>query len=162
MQAAVRLAPLLGLIAASTLACSTDGGGASGDSVRIEGHVAFEVYEAPVCGDAGVSLLGRCSRETYTGSIEGDGATAVTSMNPVEPAGVFSITENEIIHLPDGDLTAKVNAVYHGESPDRPYISMHVITGGNGKYAQATGYIRLWGYGDRGPADYLAVIRLAK
>jgi hypothetical protein len=160
MRHALPLAPLLALTML-TSACSTSGA-SSAETVRIEGHVSFEVYEAPICGDAGVSLLGRCSRETYTGAIEGDGDTAVTSMNPVEPAGVFSITENEVIHLSDGDITAKVNAVYHGESPDQPYISMHIITGGNGKYAQASGYIRLWGNGGGGLADYLAVIRLGR
>ena len=162
MRHAIHLALLPVLTASSILACSTSGGTSSDGSVRVEGHIAFEVYEAPVCGDAGSSALGRCSRETYTGSIEGDGDTAVTSMNPVEPDGVVSITENEVIHLPDGDITSKINAVYHAESPDRPFISMHTITGGNGKYAQASGYIRLWGQGGADGADYLAVIRLAE
>jgi hypothetical protein len=161
MRSAVRLALLLALPALMP-ACSTSGGGASDDSVRVQGHVSLDVYEGPICGDAGVSMLGRCSRETYTGSIEGDGDVAVTSMNPLEPDGVVAIAENEVIHLSDGDVTATVNAVYHAESSDHPFVSMHTITGGNGKYAQASGYIHVWGSAGAELADYLAVIRLAK
>ena len=161
MRPALRFVLFHGLAASLTLACSTSGGAANGDSLRVEGHVALEAYEGPLCGDAGVSLLGRCSRETYTGSIEGDADVAVTSMNPLEPDGVVSIAENEVIHLSDGDITAKVNAVYHSESPDHPFVSMHTVTGGNGRYAQASGYIHVWGSADAELADYLAVIRLA-
>lgn len=159
MRHALRLA----LLAALALGCSTSGGSLDGDDpVRVQGHLSLDAYEGPVCGDAGVSLLGRCSRETYTGTIEGDGDIAVTSIAPVEPNGVVSIKEDEVIHLEGGDITAKVNAVYQAESPDRAFISMHTITGGNGRYAQATGYIRVWGDAAAELADYVAVIRLAK
>ena len=159
MRRAIQLALLL---ASLSLACSTSGGSSSDDSVRVGGHVVLEAYEAPVCGDAGVSLLGRCSSETFTGTIEGDGDVAVTSNDPVEPEGVVSITEDEVIHLRDGDITAKVNAVYQAESPDRAFVSLHTITGGNGRYAQASGYIRVWGSAAAEQADYIAAIHLAK
>ena len=162
MRHALHLGLLLGLAASLALACSTSGSAAGDDSVRVDGHVALELYEGPLCGDAGISMLGRCSRETYTGSIEGDADVAVTSMNPLEPDGVVAIAENEVIHLSDGDITATVNAVYHSESPDRPFVSMHTITGGKGRYAQASGYIHVWGSAGAELADYLAVIRLAK
>lgn len=161
MRSAIHLTLLLGSL---TLACSTTGVPSSAGTWRAEGRIVFEVYQAPVCGAAGPSAIGSCSRETYTGALQGHGDTAVQSMSPVEPDGVVSITENEVIHLADGEITAKINAVYHAESPDHEFISMHTIVGGSGRYAGASGYIRLWGHGGADPAAdrYLAVIRLAE
>jgi hypothetical protein len=66
-------------------------------------------------------------------------------MEPVEPGGVVTITEKEVLHLADGALTARINAVLHEKSPDRE-VSFHTITGGSGRYAGASGHIRLWGW----------------
>ena len=68
-------------------------------------------------------------------------------MTPVEPEGLVSITENEVLHLQGGDLHARVNAVYHGTSPDGEFSSMHTIVGGTGRYAGATGFLQLTGRG---------------
>jgi hypothetical protein len=150
------------LVLSGLLGCfATAGGGSDDGTWRPAGRIEFEVYEAPVCGDAGASPLGSCSRERYTGGLEGSGDTAVQSMEPVPPAGVFSITENELLRLADGTLTTRVNAVFNSKSPEREVISFHTITGGTGRYAGASGYIRLWGHAGRDDYEYAALIRLA-
>ena len=153
---------VLATAALVALACSTSGGSSGGASVRVDGYVTLEFSEQPVCGDAGVSVLGRCAHETFTGSVEGDGDLAVTSITPVEPDGVVAITEDEVIHLEGGNVTAKVNAVYQAESSDRAFVSLHTLTGGDGRYAGASGYIRVFGSAASERADYVAVIRLAE
>ena len=141
-QALTRL-PCAGFALLIAAACGGTAVGSSDGPLLVEGSIAFEVYESPVCGDAGPSPLGRCSRETYTGGLQGRGDTAVHSMTPVEPEGLVSITENEVLHLQGGDLHARVNAVYHGTSPDGEFSSMHTIVGGTGRYAGATGFLQL-------------------
>ena len=150
------------LLLSGLVSCSAAVGGSGDGAWRAVGRIAFEVYEAPVCGDAGPSPLGRCSRETYTGGLEGDGDTAVQSMEPVPPDGVFTITENELLRLGDGTLTTRINAVYNQKSPEREVISFHTITAGTGRYAGAAGYIRPWGHASSGDFEYAALIRLTE
>jgi len=47
-----------------------------------------------------------------------------------------------------------------GQSADREVASLHTITGGTGRYAGASGYIRLWN-GEGELLEYEAVIHLA-
>jgi len=81
-------------------------------------------------------------------------------MDPIEPDGLAYITENEVLRLADGELTAKVDAVF--QAPDREYVSLHTIIAGTGRYAGATGNIQLRGDGSEIVVEYVAVIRLAK
>jgi hypothetical protein len=74
------------------------------------------VYDAAVCGDAGPSPAGRCSRATYTGGLNGSGDTAIQRFEPVAPDGMFYVTENEVLRLPDGEIRSGVNAVFHNTS----------------------------------------------
>ena len=72
---------------------------------------------------------------------------------------MFFITENELLRLPDGDLRSVVNAMFRNQSPDREVASLQTVTGGTGRYAGASGHIRLWrAEGER--FEYVAVIRL--
>ena len=91
--------------------------------------------------------------------MRGRGDTAIQSMTPIEPAGLLAITENEVLHLLDGDLTTRVNAVYNAASPDREFASMHTIVGGTGPYAGATGFLQLSGRAER-ECDYVGRIHL--
>jgi hypothetical protein len=134
------------LLAAGALGCGGMGGPADG-ALRVAGSIAFEVYESPVCGDAGPSPVGRCSRETYTGDLRGSGDTAVLSLTPVDPPGLVVIAENEVLRLPDGELHARVNGVFNGAAKDPEFSSMHTITGGTGRWASATGFLQLTGRG---------------
>ena len=88
----------LALLLAVAARCAGTAGGSSGASLRVAGQIAFETYRSPVCGDAGPSPLGRCSRESCTGDMRGRGDTAIQSMTPIEPAGLLVITENEVLH----------------------------------------------------------------
>jgi hypothetical protein len=130
-----------------------------GDVIRVSGSVRFEVYDAAVCGDAGPSPAGRCSRATYTGGLNGSGDTAIQRFEALTPDGMFFVTENEVLRLPDGDLRSGVNAVFHNNSPDREVASLHTITGGTGRYSGASGHIRL-SRADGELFEYVAVIRL--
>jgi hypothetical protein len=130
-----------------------------GDVIRTSGSIRFEVYEGAVCGDAGSSPVGRCSRATYTGGLRGVGHTAIQRLEAVAPDGMFFVTENEVLGLTDGQLRSLVNAVFHSKSPDGEVASLHTITGGTGRYAGASGHIQLWrAHGER--FDYVAVVRL--
>jgi hypothetical protein len=80
-------------------------------------------------------------------------------MTPIEPAGLVAIVESEVLHLPDGDLTTRVNAVYHSTSPDVEFSSMHTIVGGTGRYEGATGFLQLRGRGGL-ECDYVGRIYL--
>jgi hypothetical protein len=149
------------VVLASLLACSTTTGTVPGndDVIRASGSIRFEVYDGAVCGDAGPSPVGRCSRATYTGGLNGNGDTAIQRLEAVAPDGMFFVTENEVLRLSDGELRSSVNAVFHSKSPDREVASLHAVTGGTGRYAGASGYIRLW-RSDGDAFEYVAVIRL--
>ena len=74
------------------------------------------------------------------------------------------VSENEVLRLADGDIQGRVNAVFHNQSSDREVASLHTITGGTGRYAGASGYIRLWRADGDPPGEimqYEAVIHLA-
>jgi hypothetical protein len=147
--------PFLLSCASTTRSVAVDGG-----VIRASGSVRFEVYGGSVCGDAGPSPAGRCSRATYTGGLKGSGDTAIQRFEAVTPDGVFFVTENEVLRLPDGELRSGVNAVFHSNSPDREVASLHTITGGTGRYSGASGYIRLW-RAEGELFEYVTVIRLA-
>lgn len=151
------------LLVSCGLGCTTASPSNDHGAWRPTGRIEFEVYRAAICEDAGPSPIERCSRETYSGGLSGRGATAVQSMEPVEPDGVVTITENEVLHLADGTLTTRINAVFHSNSPDREVISFHTIVAGTGRYEGASGHIRLWGNArEDGEYHYEAVIRLAR
>jgi hypothetical protein len=146
---------------ASLLSCSATTGAAPGndDVIRTSGSIRFEVYDGAMCGDAGPSPIGRCSRATYMGGLQGNGDTAIQRLEAVAPDGLFFVTENEVLRLSDGELRSLVNAVFHSQSPDREVASLHTVTGGTGRCAGASGHIRLWRA--RGDVfEYVAVIRL--
>jgi len=144
----------------SSCSATTGSVAIDGDLVRASGSVRFEVYDAAVCGDAGPSPAGRCSRATYTGGLGGSGDTSIQRFEPVAPDGMFFVTENEVLRLPDGEIRSGVNAVFHSKSPDREVVSLHTITGGTGRYSGASGHIRLW-RADGELFEYVALIRLA-
>ena len=96
--------------------------------------------------------LGRCSREAYTGDLRGSGDTAFVSMTPVDPPGLTVIAENEVLHLADGELHARVNAVFNAAAKYPEFSSMHTITGGTGRYAGASGFIQLTAAGSSSAA----------
>jgi hypothetical protein len=72
------------------------------------------------------------------------------------------IQEDEVIHTNDGDITAKISAAYDSTSPEKHFASLHVITGGTGRYAGASGWLQLTGAatnaGQSAEADYVGVI----
>jgi hypothetical protein len=130
------------------------------DTIEVSGDLRFDLYQASRCEVVGPSPVGSCSRGHYSGGLEGTGYYAVQSMQPTTPDGVLFITENEVLRLADGELYGRVNAAYHSKSPDGEVSSLHTITGGTGRYAGASGYIRLWrAHGER--FEYAAVIHLA-
>ena len=72
---------------------------------------------------------------------------------------MFFVAETEVLRLPDGELRSLVNAVFHSTSPDLEVVSLHTVTGGTGRYAGASGHIRLWRAAGE-LFEYVAVIRL--
>jgi hypothetical protein len=162
----------LALVAALALGCATPHAKAEaptssappppGTDWRVAGKIDFEVYNAPICGGAGPSPSSQCSRAHYTGSIQALGETAVQRFAPMDDvSGLVFITENEVIHFPDGDLKTRVNAVFHAKSSDAEFVSMHTVVGGTGRYEGATGHLQLKGHGAK-DTDYEGVIRLAR
>jgi len=87
----------------------------------------------------------------------------VQRLTPSDPSHVVFVQEDEVLHLDGGDITSKISAAYDSASPQLEVSSLHVITGGTGRYAGASGYIHLWGdtLAGNSEADYVAVIRVA-
>ena len=140
-------------------ATAADVAHAEKQSRRVTGHIHFDAIErGPSCP----SPVGNCWRETYTGGIEGVGKTAVQRYTPSDPPNVLFINEDEIIHTNDGDITAKISAAYDSTSPDKQFASLHVITGGTGRYVGASGWLQLTGVATNGAlnaeADYAGMI----
>jgi hypothetical protein len=144
-----------------SLGCSAMSGTVAGEDgiLRASGNIRFEIYQDSVCGRAGPSPVGRCSRSSYTGGLHGDGDTAIQRLEPLTPDGMYFVSENEVLRLPDGELRSAVNAVFHDTSHDREVASLHTVTGGTGRYAGASGHIRLW-RADGEVFAYVATIRL--
>ncbi|HXK24243.1 MAG TPA: hypothetical protein VMS55_16355 [Myxococcota bacterium] len=124
------------------------------------GRVRFEIYQAASCEVVGPSPIGSCSRGRYSGDLEGTGYYATQKWEPLTPEGMVYVSENEVLRLAAGDLHGRVNAVFHNQSRDREVASLHTIIGGTGRYAGASGYIRLWRVGGE-LFEYEAVIHLA-
>ena len=155
----VREALLASLAAVAILAASPTAANAEKQSRRVSGHIHFDVIDrGPSCP----SPVASCWRATYTGGIEGVGKTVVQRYLPSDPENVHFIQEDEVIHTNDGDITAKVSAAYDSTSPEKYFASLHVITGGTGKYAGASGWLQLTGVatnaGRSAEADYVGVI----
>jgi len=93
------------------------------------------------------------------GGLDGNGDTAIQRLEALAPDGMFFVSEVEVLRLPDGELRSLVNAVFHSKSPDLEVVSLHTITGGTGRYAAASGHIRLWRAAGE-LFEYVAVIRL--
>lgn len=127
------------------------------DGSPLKGRVRFEVFGGPGCS----SPVGICSRETYSGGLSGLGETVVQEFIPSDPSHVHFIQEDEVLHLEGGDLVAKISAAYDSASPGKQVSSLHVVTGGTGRHAGASGYIHLWGnsLGDAADHEYVASIR---
>ena len=148
------------LVAALVMAgTAADVAHAEKQSRRVSGHVHFDAIErGPSCP----SPVGNCWRETYTGGVEGVGKTAVQHYTPSDPPNVLFINEDEIIHTNDGDITAKISAAYDSTAPEKQFASLHVITGGTGRYAGASGYLQVTGVATNGAlnaeADYVGVV----
>jgi len=149
------------LSALALVACATAAGPArQGDTIRASGEIRFEIYQAADCEVVGASPIGSCSRGRYSGGLVGTGYYAIQKWEPLAPEGMVYVSENEVLRLADGEIHGRVNAVFHNQSPDREVASLHTITGGTGRYAGASGYIRLWnGQGEL--LEYEAVIHLA-
>jgi hypothetical protein len=154
--------PRLTLLSALALgACSTAAGPARhDDTIHAAGEIRFEIYQAANCEVVGPSPIGSCARGRYSGGFVGTGYYAIQKWEPLTPEGMVFVSENEVLRLADGELHGRVNAVFHNQSADREIASLHTITGGTGRYAGASGYIRLWnGTGEL--VEYEAVIHLA-
>ena len=81
--------------------------------------------------------------------------------SPSDPSYVHFVHEVEVIHLDGGDLIAEISAAYDSASQAKEVSSLHVVTGGTGRCAGASGYIHLWGSSLVGADDheYVAMIR---
>jgi hypothetical protein len=132
----------------------------AGDGLR--GRVTFELDNTAGCGGAaGPSPAASCSRITYTGGLQATGDTAVQRFTPLDANGLIAIDEIEVLRLEGGELRSQVNAVYHSKAAGGPYVSLHTIVSGTGRYEGATGTIQLWGLSGQ-PGEYLARIQLAR
>jgi hypothetical protein len=148
------------VIATWTLvACATPATPPRGsDTIRATREIRCDVYEAPHCDEVGPSPLGRCSRGHDSGGIQGTGYYAIQRWEPTSPDGVVLIAENELLRLADGQLYGRVHAIFPGKSPDREVVRVHTITGGSGRYAGASGFIRPWNVVDADRFQHDAVI----
>jgi hypothetical protein len=67
-----------------------------------------------------------------------------------------------VIHTNDGDIAAKVSAAYDSTAREKPCASLHVITGGTGRYAGASGYLQITVVANKdatsAEGDYVGVI----
>ena len=111
----------------------------------VTGHIASQLLTGPEC----TSLAGLCTSGHFFGGIQGDFVFTATSLTPTMDTlltGVVHYTGDIAIQTEDGDLSIKdaggFNATPNGTGD---VGSVSTIIGGSGKWAGASGRIRIGG-----------------
>ena len=101
-------------------------------------------------------------RGRLTGGIQGDFVFEATSTLPSNVAAVLLYTGTLTVRTRHGDLSC-INAGAFNTVGDGEVVDLCEITGGTGRYAGATGYLRVFGTftpTEGGNSDYNGILRL--
>ena len=114
----------------------------------VHGHFINQVFvlTGPTCS----SPIGFCVSGQAIGGLKGDFISTITSFVPApnfNDTQVVFVTASLVLHTRDGDLMMEENAAFnqdpngHGDLGD----VVTVVGGSTGKWAGATGRLRVWG-----------------
>jgi hypothetical protein len=130
------------MIAATSVSAIAVAGGGGKDRSLHGGFTSGAAYDGPDCP----SPIDLCADATFTGSLRGPATAVATSLTPTAEPGVVVGVADIVIHDRRGDVrcteTFVLNATPGGDS-EEGWICR--ITGGTGRYANASGHIEAFG-----------------
>ncbi len=130
----------LGIVVLAGMGALFAGNAAADPSATmVNGHVHDEVVEGPECE----SPVGFCTTGELTGGIQGHLDFTITSLTPVEPAGVLAFTAVSTISTASGDIHCADSGSFNtAQGSGGEGVHLCVVTGGTGQYAGASGYLQ--------------------
>ena len=132
--------------ATSVSAIAIAGGGSDGDHVASGGFTGGPPFGGPDCP----SPIDLCATATFTGTVHGPAFAVATSFTPTSEPGVATGVADIVIHDPRGDLRCTESIVLNitpGGDSEEGWICE--ITGGTGRFADASGHLEAFGAADR-------------
>lgn len=86
-----------------------------------------------------------CTAGELKGDIKGELDFAITSLTPVPPDGALAFTAVSTIRTSDGDLHCTDSGSFNSSATGQGEgVHLCIITGGTGRFAEATGYLQEW------------------
>ncbi len=146
MRRRLAIASLLVAAAGATSVTAIAGGGPHGDHLASGGFTGGPPFGGPDCP----SPIDLCANATFTGTVHGPATAVATSFTPTAEPGVATGTADIVIHDPRGDLRCTESIVLNvtpGGDSEEGWICE--ITGGTGRFANASGHLEAFGGADR-------------
>lgn len=134
------------IAATSVSAVALAGGGSSDRTVR-GSFTSGAAFGGPDCP----SPIDLCANATFTGSLRGPATAVATSFAPTAEPGVAMGVADIVIHARRGDLLCRESFVLNvtpGGDFEEGWICR--VTGGTGRYANASGHLEAFGAATRG------------
>jgi hypothetical protein len=130
-------------IAATSVSAIAIAGGDGGKGRSLHGgFTSGAAYGGPDCP----SPIDLCADATFTGSLRGPATAVATSLTPTAEPGVVVGVADIVIHDRRGDVRCTESFVLNttpGGDSEEGWICR--ITGGTGRYANASGHIEAFG-----------------
>jgi hypothetical protein len=130
---------------AVTIAAAAAGAGLAGQAaaapktVKVQGTLKNQVVTGADCP----SPVDLCFKGAFYGSLKGPDEAIVNSLTPTQTPDVFLGQASATIHDKRGDLICDEEFLYNtSPTSDGHFAYLCEITGGTGRYAGASGYIR--------------------
>jgi hypothetical protein len=152
-----------GLLVIPALSLTVTASAAATRCKGVHGHITSELLTGPEC----TSPVGLCTRGRFTGDIRGAFVFTATSLTPsadTEQTGVVHYTGDILIRTQRGQISIKDAGAFNalpGSTGDVGAVS--TIVAGTGRYAGASGRIRIRGTftpEDGGDSAYSGEIQL--
>ena len=147
------------LVAAALAACvaalALIGPAASAAPQAVNGFFRVQTATGADC----TSTVGVCLAGDVSGRIKGAFSFAATELIPTADTpttGVIATIGDALVETGDGDIACKLTGSLQ-VGGDGPFVSICIVTGGTGKWAGATGYLRTTGtfvFGAGGTGTY--------
>jgi hypothetical protein len=144
-----RIKPFAGRLALAVLglgaaALSVTVNPASAVSEQVVGKFKTDVLFGEECQAASAKV---CAVGKTTGNLSGAFTFGVSSLTPTEdpsPAPIVRFSGDATVETKGGSLHCRNQAAL-AASPDGPFVSLCIVSGGTGEWAGATGYLQVRG-----------------
>lgn len=128
-------------------------------TLPVQGTITSQTITGPAC----TSPIGRCFVATFRGTLQGSAEFVGNSIAETSQPGMMLINGDFLIRDRRGDMTCVEDSLLNtAPGSDGEFVFVCEISGGTGKWADASGYLQATGNlkGEKGSARYLGKVVL--